>query len=529
MIDNFKNKTAALALSLALIQPQGLAWAAEAAMLEGIEVQPDQVTLTLSEQVRYTTFVTVEPPRLVVELADTEFAASSKMEAGKGDLLERVRAGQYQREPSLITRVVFDLKRLSAYRASWAGNRLQLRLAEGPFEESTDPQRAAQAPAADDPEAAAVAKAAAAAAAAAAPEPTPAPEKVSVLIEPTVPEKPAAKPAAAKLMAKAVDSMRDAAKPKIDETLAMTTENSNELAEIAEAGDTNPAAAAKGEKKKTAKVATMKDTGMRRDIIATLPTEPITIDFDNMDIGDILKLLATKAKINIVYGSDVAGMVTLHLVGVPFNEAFMTILSMQGLVANQVGENILRVMTPDILSKERATSVNQTRVIRLKYAKADEIVSAVTAVRAAEKRTGGVVVDQNTNSLVITDTLDGIASVERLLSQLDVRPQQVLIEAKLVEVNLSKDLAHGVQWDYFSNETSKLAGQQGRNFIGSIAAPQTGGTTTQPTKPFDQNAYPVGATTAGFPGASGRGTGVGLPAQKIFGAFTWGRVANNYF
>jgi type IV pilus assembly protein PilQ len=306
---------------------------------------------------------------------------------------------------------------------------------------------------------------------------------------------------------------------------SMSTEMSSELRDIAESGasqleDADIQASAAAETRPAAAPAEKRK--MRRDILAALPTDPVTLEYDDMDIRDMLKLMGLKARINIVYGSDVNGALSLHLKDVPYNEAFMTILSMQGLVASQVGENILRVMTPGTLNKERGVAVNQTRVVRLKYAKAAEVKTAVDAVAAAQRRTSSIVTNENTNSLIVTDTLEGIDAIERLIAEIDIRPQQVMIEAKLVEVVLSKGVDFGVQWDYLGVEHAKVGHQTGTNMFGTATNPAaTAGTLV---KPLDRNA----SATAGT-GGVGRGTGVNLPASNIFGAFTFGRVTNNYF
>ncbi|MFH1724546.1 MAG: type IV pilus secretin PilQ, partial [Elusimicrobiota bacterium] len=305
----------------------------------------------------------------------------------------------------------------------------------------------------------------------------------------------------------------------------MTTNASPELERIAMSKDAHMRAAPAPPPLSRARIAPKKEPGSkpRRDILATLPADPITLDFDSMDIRDILKLMATKAKINVVYGQDVSGAMSLHLRDVPFSEAFMTILSMQGLVASQVGENILRVMTPGTMATERSVAVTHTRVIKIKYNKAQDIFKALSAVLQAQKRTGVLVVDEPTNSVIVTDTLEGIAAAERLLAEIDVRPQQVLIETKLVEVKLTKDLHFGIQWDYFSVDQSRHGGQIGMDTVGAAPFPPS-----TVSKPFDTGfKYP--ALEEGLVGGTGRGTGVFLPASKVFGALTLGRVTNNYF
>ncbi len=254
-----------------------------------------------------------------------------------------------------------------------------------------------------------------------------------------------------------------------------------------------------------------------------MPRDLVTLDFDNTDVRDIIKLLAAKARVNIIHGPDVSGALTLHLTDVPFSEAFRTILSMLNLVTIQVGDNILRVLTPAELVKQRTSTTAVTKVIPLNYSKAAELVTAIAAVRTAEGRTGAATADSKTNSLIVTEPVEGLAATERLIAQLDSRPKQVLIEAKLVEVSLNNSLHYGIQWDYFSSESSKLGGQQGNNLVGTLTSPAVGSSPTLP--PLDRNAN---VASPGV-GAGGRGTGVNLASNAIFGALTLGRITNNYF
>src|SRR5688572_29571689 len=90
-------KTIALALVSCLLHWTCLpaaSWAAEKAVLEGIEVGPDQVRLKLSDKVKYNSFVTAEPPRVVIELLGTEHSSAlPKTQEGQGQALKKVRSG----------------------------------------------------------------------------------------------------------------------------------------------------------------------------------------------------------------------------------------------------------------------------------------------------------------------------------------------------------------------------------------------------------------------------------------------------
>jgi type IV pilus assembly protein PilQ len=202
------------------------------------------------------------------------------------------------------------------------------------------------------------------------------------------------------------------------------------------------------------------------------------------------------------------------------------VLSMMRLSTDQVGDNILRVITPAALSAQRTTASAITKVIPLNYAKAALVKATIDAVRSAEGRNGASSIDANTNSIIITESLEGMLATENLISQLDQRPRQVLIEAKLIEVDANSSLDYGIQWSMYGNQTGSFAGQNGTTIIGSQA-----GITAVPYNPvLNQNQIQTTLFNNGGTGlgASGAGTGVSLPATNVSGAFTLGRVASNY-
>jgi type IV pilus assembly protein PilQ len=182
-----------------------------------------------------------------------------------------------------------------------------------------------------------------------------------------------------------------------------------------------------------------------RDILASLPRNPVTIDFDDAEISDVLRVLSEMSGINIIHAANVRGTVSVHLDQVPFNEAFSTILTMQGLVAQQMGSNVLRILTPEDLNADRSRAVVTYKNFILNYANANEIVALLSTVRISPS--GKAEVNARDNSIIVTDTPEGIAAAERLISELDSRPQQVLIEAKIVEVSLNNSMDLGIRWE----------------------------------------------------------------------------------
>ncbi len=197
----------------------------------------------------------------------------------------------------------------------------------------------------------------------------------------------------------------------------------------------------------------------------TLPKHTLTMDFQDADVKDVLHLMALKSGLNIIYGGDVTGVITLHLDRVPFDQAFQTILTLKTLVALPLGPRVIRVVSSMALTTEQSQAATFTRVFRLNYASADDVKRPIDAIRGAAGRKGVSTVDTKTNAIIITDTIEGLKEVEDLIPVLDKKPQQVDIESKIVEVNLNDSTETGISWAFAgtggSGDKYKIGGSQG--------------------------------------------------------------------
>jgi type IV pilus assembly protein PilQ len=261
-----------------------------------------------------------------------------------------------------------------------------------------------------------------------------------------------------------------------------------------------------------------------KDLLSALPTHPITIDFEEAEIRDVLRVLSEMSGVNVIYAADLRGFVTIHLDQVPFNEVFSTILATQGLVAQQIGNNILRIMTPESLNTDRARSVVNYKTFILNYGKASEIQSHLAAVRISPN--AKVTVDERNNALVVTDTPEGLSAAERLISELDRKPPQVLIETKVVSIDVNKTLQLGVEWEYAnranSGSTFRVLGQ--RTEVAGTELAETGGPGFLGVRNNLEGEPEEFVTQASKSGA--RGTGVSLPGPQQAG-ISFGFINNS--
>ncbi len=164
-----------------------------------------------------------------------------------------------------------------------------------------------------------------------------------------------------------------------------------------------------------------------------------SLEFKNAELKDILRILGQEHRVNIVISDDISGKLTLNLREVTFEEAFETILRANNLTYFKEGA-ILRVMKSPFSEGEADLD---TRIIPIHYSPAKETQESIKGLLTKK---GSVMVDVRTNTLIIRDYLSNVEKIVAVVKRLDGKTAQVMIEARIVEVNsnFAKDL--GVQW-----------------------------------------------------------------------------------
>ncbi len=234
----------------------------------------------------------------------------------------------------------------------------------------------------------------------------------------------------------------------------------------------------------------------------------ISLDFQDADVTNVLRLIADVSGMNVVLSDDVKGRVTLKLVNVPWDQALEIILKMNDL--GQVREgNILRISTLSNITRQQDEEAKasetrlkalalDTRVVYVNYAKAKDLADPLKKVLSSR---GEMTIDDRTNAIIVKDVDEKIREIQELVQRLDTPTPQVQIEARIVEVNPTFTQSLGIQWggNYRTVTGSNVVGLQGGN----------SGGLNSPTPDFAVN----------------------LPAAPLFGAFglTWGQFTNNPF
>ena len=204
-------------------------------------------------------------------------------------------------------------------------------------------------------------------------------------------------------------------------------------------------------------VAAKPDQALTAQLVAGYTGKPISLDFQDVPVRQVLQIIAQLNGFNLVTTDSVNGAVTLNLSNVPWDQALDMILKIRGLDKRIEGNILLIAPRDELNAQETAELQAQQQVqqlipltnknVSINYAKASDLATLLRSANGGLlSPRGSVAVDERTNTLLIRDTNDSIAAIEVLLATLDVPVKQVRIESRMVTVRDNLDKQLGVQW-----------------------------------------------------------------------------------
>jgi type II secretory pathway component GspD/PulD (secretin) len=236
-----------------------------------------------------------------------------------------------------------------------------------------------------------------------------------------------------------------------------------------------------------------------QDETAAVSAEPVpmtlSMDFKDAALKDVLKAFSQQTGINVIAGADVEDReVTIYFEEVAAMDALDQILQASNLTYERPLGSEIYIVKPapgsdkvDVLTETRVYRLRYARVSTSRLAKASQALGARTPFEALQltqlnmsassgggggggggfggggssteneigidniiqellTEHGKVVVDERTNSLIVTDVPTNFARIETALGALDIRTAQILIEAEVLETTLAKAKDLGVEW-----------------------------------------------------------------------------------
>ncbi|MBF0455899.1 MAG: type IV pilus secretin PilQ [Magnetococcales bacterium] len=217
----------------------------------------------------------------------------------------------------------------------------------------------------------------------------------------------------------------------------------------------------------------------------------ISLDFKEIDVQNALRIIAEISDLNIILSDSVSGTLTMRLVDVPWDQALALILEAKGLGRVKQG-NVLRIAP----LAEIQTTAQARLQARQSARKLEPFITELIPVSFAdgnELRTllmegdqqhgtrlvsiaGTVSLDKRTNTLIVKDTAENVSKIRSMVQKLDKPIPQVLIEARIVEVDRNSKDEFGINWGFNAKSTGG-----GLAISDSVANAYTAHTTTAGT------------------------------------------------
>ena len=193
----------------------------------------------------------------------------------------------------------------------------------------------------------------------------------------------------------------------------------------------------------------------------------INITVKDLEIAKVLQLLSIQSQRNIIASRNVSGTVSADLYDVSFHDALNAILTPNGYGYEEQGNFIYVYTAQELKERELANRTTVTKIIRLNYVSGEDAVKLVSPVLsengstvATEAPSGGFLPSEtsagansfaNPEFLMLKDYEENVEQAVAILEELDVRPQQVLVEATILSARLSEANAFGIDFAVFAN------------------------------------------------------------------------------
>lgn len=246
----------------------------------------------------------------------------------------------------------------------------------------------------------------------------------------------------------------------------------------------------------------------RKKLMPQYTGERISLNFQSVDVRQVLQIIGDVANSNMVISDSVTGEIAMRLQNVPWDQALEIILRSKGLGMRKVGNVIQVAPAAELASRDKEELESQkqkvdlsplrSEIIQINYAKASDLKALITSDKSTLlSDRGRISVDERTNTLIVLESRDKLAEIRDLIGKLDIPVRQVLIESRIVVARDDYSRSLGAKFGITAAGGFGSGGLVGTS--GSSAATDTV-ITTPGTIPAQADRFNVNLPTAGRAG-----------------------------
>lgn len=183
----------------------------------------------------------------------------------------------------------------------------------------------------------------------------------------------------------------------------------------------------------------------------------LSVNYQSISVTELLQKIAHIAHINLIISNTVVGSMCLHIDQLPCSQIIDIILQAQGLGKRCIGNVYLIASLGEIAAHNKQNleaqqllanlAPLQSELIQIRYGKAADIVTMLKGQGSSLlSERGTVSADTRTNTVWIEEVPQKIDSIRHLIQQLDIPVRQILIEARIVNIDCNYERDLGVRF-----------------------------------------------------------------------------------
>lgn len=157
-----------------------------------------------------------------------------------------------------------------------------------------------------------------------------------------------------------------------------------------------------------------------------------SMEFRDIELKDLLRVLSRDYKLNIVISKEVEGRVTASFSNITLKQALEAILKIQGYALIEEDDIIKVIKRPQI-----------NKFFPLLYISPQDIADSLSELKSSE---GKIIIDDKSNTIMAIDLPENIKKMEEFIAMADVKQLQVLIEVEILETTVGTLEEVSMKW-----------------------------------------------------------------------------------
>jgi type II secretory pathway component GspD/PulD (secretin) len=168
----------------------------------------------------------------------------------------------------------------------------------------------------------------------------------------------------------------------------------------------------------------------------------ITISVQNTEVAEVFEMLSRQGRVNILLADGVEGEMSINLYDVTVEKALRSIATAAGFAVERQGDTYF-IVEREEAGKDFRGGLTEIRAFKVQYTDPQKVAQIMEEHLS---RHGRVTALTERKLVVVEELPDFMNEIEKLLEQLDSQPKQILIEARILEVQLDDSETYGIDW-----------------------------------------------------------------------------------